>query len=142
MATAADLFAANRDSNDELAKLLANRAFAHLKLDDAAAALEDGGAAVLCSPAYEKVVGGDPSRVFPPSLVSEPERHLTRGNGGCVVRGQGHLRVLWSLEALDRPASDLLAAVERGMAACGKGLATRFKTLMLGPPHQLYGSPL
>jgi hypothetical protein len=38
----------------ELAKLLANRALAHLKRKDASAALEDADAAAACEPAYEK----------------------------------------------------------------------------------------
>ena len=38
----------------ELAKLLANRALAHLKRDDPSAALEDAYAAAICEPAYEK----------------------------------------------------------------------------------------
>ena len=38
----------------ELAKLLANRALAHLKRDDPSAALEDAYAATICEPAYEK----------------------------------------------------------------------------------------
>ena len=52
VASAADLYALNRESGGELAKLLSNRSLAHLKQGDASAAVEDAKKVVSSAPHY------------------------------------------------------------------------------------------
>ena len=54
VASAADLYALNRESGGELAKLLSNRSLAHLKQGDASAAVEDADACVKADTTIEK----------------------------------------------------------------------------------------
>ena len=54
VASAADLFACNKRSNGELAKLLSNRSLANLKRGDHSAAVEDADACVKADTTVEK----------------------------------------------------------------------------------------